>query len=44
MRRDLTPNDSRSGVVRGRVILVLMSSFAGAIIALGLSWALFIRA
>ncbi len=44
MRRDLTPNDSRSGVVSGRVILVLMSSFAGAIIALGLSWALFIRA
>lgn len=43
MRRDLTPNDSRGGVVSGRVILVLMSSFAGAVIALGLAWALFIR-
>ena len=33
----------RSGVVSGRVILVLISSFVGAVIALGLAWALFIR-
>jgi hypothetical protein len=29
--------------VSGRVFLVLISSFVGAIIALGLAWALFIR-
>lgn len=43
MQRDLTPTESRSGVVSGRVILVLISSFAGAVIALGLAWALFMR-
>lgn len=43
MQPDLTPTESRSGVVSGRVILVLISSFAGAVIALGLAWALFMR-
>ena len=43
MEREVTPVEARSGVVSGRVILVLISSFVGAIIALGLSWALFIR-
>lgn len=43
MQRDLNPVESRSGVVSGRVTLVLISSFVGAIIALGLTWALFIR-
>lgn len=43
MERNITPTDSRSGAVSGRVILVLISSFGGAIIALGLAWALFIR-
>ena len=43
MQRELTPTESRSGVVSGRVFLVLLSSFFGAIIALGLAWALFIR-
>jgi hypothetical protein len=43
MEREVTPVEARSGVVSGRVILVLLSSFVGAIIALGLSWALFIR-
>jgi hypothetical protein len=43
MQRDLTPVESRSGVVSGRVFIVLLSSFIGAIIALGLAWALFIR-
>jgi len=43
MQREVTPVESRSGVVSGRVILVLVSSFVGAVIALGLAWALFIR-
>jgi len=43
MQRELTPTEARSGAVSGRVFLVLISSFAGAVIALGLSWALFIR-
>jgi hypothetical protein len=43
MQPELTPTESRSGVVSGRVLLVLVSSFVGAIIALGLAWALFIR-
>jgi hypothetical protein len=43
MRREVTPVESRSGVVSGRVMLVLLSSFIGAVIALGLAWALFIR-
>lgn len=44
MQREVTPTESRSGAVSGRVILVLISSFAGAVIALGLAWGLFIRA
>jgi hypothetical protein len=43
MRREITPIESRGGVVSGRVILVLISSFVGAVIALGLAWALFIQ-
>ena len=43
MQREITPTESRSGVVSGRVLLVLISSFAGAVIALGLAWALFLR-
>jgi hypothetical protein len=43
MQREVTPVEARSGVISGRVILVLLSSFVGAVIALGLSWALFIR-
>ena len=43
MQRELTPTESRSGVVSGRVFLVLISSFVGAVIALGLAWALFLR-
>jgi hypothetical protein len=43
MQRELTPTESRSGLVSGRIFLVLISSFIGAIIALGLAWALFIR-
>jgi hypothetical protein len=43
MRREISPVESRGGVVSGRVFLVLVSSFLGAVIALGLAWALFIR-
>ena len=43
MQREITPTESRSGVVSGRVFLVLISSFVGAVIALGLAWALFVR-
>jgi hypothetical protein len=43
MRREISPVESRGGVVSGRVFLVLVSSFMGAVIALGLAWALFIR-
>ena len=43
MQREITPTESRGGVVSGRVFLVLISSFAGAVIALGLAWALFLR-
>jgi hypothetical protein len=43
MRREISPVESRGGVVSGRVFLVLVSSFLGAVIALGLAWALFVR-
>ena len=43
MRREVSPVESRGGVVSGRVLLVLISAFLGAVIALGLAWALFIR-
>lgn len=43
MQRDLTPTEARSGIVSGRVFLVLVSSFIGAIVALGLAWAFLIR-
>jgi hypothetical protein len=43
MRREISPVESRGGVVSGRVMLVLLSSSIGAVIALGLTWALFIR-
>jgi hypothetical protein len=39
MQRELNPVESRGGVVSGRVLLVLVSSFIGALIALALSWA-----
>jgi hypothetical protein len=43
MQRDVTPVEARAGLVSGRVFLVLISSFAGAIIAMGLAWAFFIQ-
>jgi hypothetical protein len=41
MRRELTPGEARSGVVSGRVVTVLLVSFVGACVALGLAWAFF---
>jgi len=41
MQNDRTPVEARGGVVSGRVALVLVSSCAGALIALGLCWAYF---
>ena len=41
MQRDLDPVQARGGVISGRVLLVLVSSFVGALIALAVIWALF---
>lgn len=38
MERELTPTEARSGVVSGRILTVLLTSFAGAIAALALAW------
>jgi hypothetical protein len=38
MERERTPVQARSGVISGRVFLVLVSSFLGACVALGLCW------
>jgi len=38
MRRELTTTQARGGVVSGRVITVLLVSFVGACVALGLAW------
>jgi len=42
MQRELNPVESRGGVISGRVLLVLVLSFVGALVAMGLSWALLI--
>lgn len=38
MKRTLEPVEARSGVISGRVLLVLCASSAGAVVALGLVW------
>ena len=38
MPTELTPVEARSGVVSGRIFLVLVSSLSGAAIALALAW------
>ena len=40
MQRELNPVESRSGVISGRVLLVLVSSFIGALIN---AWVLLIE-
>jgi hypothetical protein len=42
MQEERTPVEARSGVISGRVILVLVSSFVGAVIAVALCWAFLI--
>ena len=44
MKRELSPREARSGVISGRVITVLIASSVGALIALGVVWAVFLRA
>lgn len=43
MERERTPTEARSGVISGRVVLVLLTSFFGAVVALGLCWLFLIR-
>ncbi len=38
MQTEITPTEARSGVVTGRVLLVLAVSSIGAIIAMALAW------
>ncbi len=38
MERELTPTEARSGVVSGRILTVLVTSFVGAVVALALAW------
>ena len=42
MERERTPTEARSGVISGRVALVLISSFVGAAVALALCWVFFV--
>jgi hypothetical protein len=39
MQHESTPVGARGGIVSGRVVLILVSSLVGAIIAVGLCWA-----
>ncbi len=43
METERTPTEARSGVISGRVTLVLASSFVGAVIALALCWLLLVH-
>jgi hypothetical protein len=38
MKRELTPTEARSGIVSGRVFLVLLLSSIGAVVALAAVW------
>ena len=38
MERELTPVEARSGVVSGRILIILAASFVGAVAALALAW------
>lgn len=40
---EVTPVEARSGVISGRVLLVLACSFTGAVAALGGAWLLFMQ-
>jgi hypothetical protein len=36
--RELTPTEARSGIISGRIFLILVISSVGAIVALALAW------
>ena len=38
MEHELTPTEARSGIISGRVLTVLVTSFVGAVVALALAW------
>lgn len=38
MKRELTPTEARSGIISGRVFLILSLSSAGAVLALAAAW------
>lgn len=44
MQRDRTPTEARGAVISGRVILVLLSSLSGAVIAMAAIWYFFFSA
>jgi hypothetical protein len=39
MERELTPVEARGGLISGRIIKILAISSIGAVIALGVAWA-----
>jgi hypothetical protein len=41
MERDRTPTEARGGVISGRVIVVLLASLSGAVIAMAAIWYFF---
>jgi hypothetical protein len=43
MERELTPTEARSGVISGRVILILIVSSTAAAAALAIAWFVFSR-
>jgi len=42
MQPDVTPTEARSGIITGRVFLVLVLSSIGAVAALALAWYLLV--
>ncbi|HZP99700.1 MAG TPA: hypothetical protein VFB13_09195 [Reyranella sp.] len=43
MERDRTPTEARSGLISGRITLVLVTSLIGAVVVLGLCWHFFLQ-
>jgi hypothetical protein len=44
LEHDRTPTEARGGVISGRVILVLLTSLSGAVIAMAAIWYFFFSA
>ncbi|WP_296343871.1 hypothetical protein [Reyranella sp.] len=38
MKRELTPTEARSGLISGRIFLILLISSIGAVVAMALAW------